>query len=95
MPLYAFRHCRKAAIPRISILVSGLVFIRQKGFPRRWSALTQINRSHVGLITQEHERNEQGESVFRYRAEMLPQPDLGLFTTLRAAKQALTEALQT
>jgi hypothetical protein len=46
------------------------------------------------VITQEHERNEQGKSVFRYRVAMLPRQDLGLFTTLRAAKQALTEALQ-
>jgi hypothetical protein len=70
-----------------------LVFIRKDGFPRRWSAVQGLDRNEVGVITQEYERNSQGKSVFRYRAARLPDRDLGLFATLRGAKQALKEAL--
>jgi hypothetical protein len=75
-------------------MVAGrLVFVRKSGFPRRWSAVRLPGRTEVGVITQEHERDSQGKSVFRYRAALLPNRDLGLFLTLRRAKQALTEAL--
>jgi hypothetical protein len=74
--------------------VSELIFIREDGFPRRWSAVQSIGRANVGLITQDHERNQQGKSVFRYRAVLLPGHQLGLFATLRDAKQALTKALK-
>jgi hypothetical protein len=74
--------------------VSKLIFIREHGFPRRWSAVQSARRTNVGLITQDHERNEEGKSVFRYRAVLLPDRQLGLFATLRDAKQALTKALK-
>jgi hypothetical protein len=67
-----------------------MAFIRQAGFPRRWSAVRDA--AEVALITQEHALNRQGKSVFRYRA-MRAGRELGLFTTLRQAKQAVTAAL--
>ncbi len=70
-----------------------LLFARQQGHPRRWSAVRRADRLAVGSITQEHARSPRGKSVFRYRAAVLPDRDLGLFATLRGAKQALTEAL--
>jgi hypothetical protein len=70
-----------------------LVFVKENGFPRQWSVLRGTLRAKVGLITQEHERDGQGKSVFRYRAVLLSDRDLGLFTALRDAKQAITEAL--
>ena len=76
-----------------SLIVNDLFFIREDGFPRRWSAVRRIGRNKVALITQEHERSRQGKSVFRYRAALLPDRDLGVFATLRLAKQAVTEAL--
>ena len=72
--------------------VNQLLFLREAGFPRRWSAVRRLGRDRIGIITQEHERSPQGKSVFRYRAA-LPDRDLGLFATLRGAKQALTAAL--
>jgi hypothetical protein len=78
---------------KIFLIVNELVFIREDGFPRRWSAVRRTGRDRIGIITQEHERNGHGKSVFRYRAALLPHKDLGLFTTLRHAKRAVTEAL--
>jgi len=77
----------------MEVLVRNLMFAREDGFPRRWSAVQAIGPSKIGLITQEHERNERGKSVFRYRATLLPDRELGLFGVLRDAKQAITEAL--
>ncbi len=73
--------------------VNRVFFVRERGFPRRWSAVRPVDRLAVGLITQEHERSTQGKSVFLYRAALLPDHDLGLFATLRGAKQALTDVL--
>jgi hypothetical protein len=70
-----------------------LLFVRQKGFPRRWLAIRRLGRDHVGVITQEHARDGGGKSLFRYRVALLPDRDLGLVATLRLAKQALTDAL--
>jgi hypothetical protein len=78
--------------PETAMVVRRLVFVRKGGFPRRWSAVRPLALHEVGIITQEHERDSQGKSVFRYRAVLLHR-DLGLFSTLRGAKQALTEAL--
>jgi hypothetical protein len=75
------------------MIASELLFVRHQGHPRRWSAVRRPDRRTVGSITQEHERSPQGKSVFRYRAAMLPDRDLGLFATLRGAKRALTAAL--
>lgn len=75
-----------------SITVKGLVFVREPGFPRRWRAVRRLGRNPVGIIAQEHER-EGGRSVFRYRAMLFPDRPLGLFATLRGAKQAVTEAI--
>jgi hypothetical protein len=69
-----------------------LFFTKEDGFPRRWSAVRRDGRKEAGVITQEHARDERGKSVFRYRAA-LAERDLGLFATLRGAKQALTAAL--
>ena len=70
-----------------------VVFVREAGFPRRWRAVGRIGRSDMAIVTQEHARNGQGKSVFRYRAALLPDRQIGLFTTLRGAKRAITEAL--
>lgn len=70
-----------------------LVFVREQGFPRRWSAIWRRSQLIVGIITQEHQRNGQGKSAFLYRAAAPSYPELGLFTRLRDAKRALTEAL--
>ena len=70
-----------------------MLFVKQRGFPRRWSVVRSLDGPAVGFITQEHERGPHGTSEFRYRAALLPNRDLGLFATLRRAKQALTEAL--
>ena len=78
---------------RMPSVVEQLVFIRQHGFPRRWSAIRGAGGAAVGFIDQAHEQNRQGRSVFRYRAAVLPYRPLGLFTTLRDAKQAIKEAL--
>jgi hypothetical protein len=74
--------------------VDRVLFVREPGFPRRWSAVRSPDRRAVGLVTQDHERSKQGKSVFRYRAVLLPERDLGLFATLRGAKQALKDALE-
>ena len=73
--------------------VNQFVFIRESGFPRRWSALRRISRNNVAVVVQEHERDARGKSVFRYRAALRPDRQLGSFTTLRQAKQAIREAL--
>jgi hypothetical protein len=74
--------------------VDRLLFVREPGFPRRWSAVQSPDRRAVGMVTQEHERSKQGKSVFRYRATLFPDGDLGVFATLRGAKQALKDALE-
>ena len=73
--------------------ITRVLFVKQRGFPRRWSAVRSLGRLAVGFITQEHEHGPHGTSEFRYRAALLPDRDLGLFATLRSAKQALTNAL--
>ena len=72
---------------------SKLAFVKEDGFPRCWSAIRRIGGTTVAVIIQEHERSNHGKSVFRYRATLLPDRQLGLFTTLRRAKQAITDAL--
>jgi len=72
-----------------------VIFLKESGFPRQWSVLRGTLRTKVGLITQEHARDLHGKSVFRYRAVLLSDQDLGLFTALRDAKQAVTEVLGT
>jgi hypothetical protein len=84
---------RAAATLKTAMVARRLVFVRKSGFPRRWSAFRLPGRNQVGVIAQEHERDSKGKSVFRYRAVLLPDRELGLFTTLRRAKQAFTEAL--
>jgi hypothetical protein len=74
-------------------MVGHLVFIKQSGFPRRWLALPRGGQSNVAVVVQEHDRDGRGKSVFRYRAALLRGRQLGLFTTLRQAKQAIREAL--
>ena len=70
-----------------------VLFVRQGGFPRRWAALQTAGGRTLGIISQEHEGDNEGKSVFSYRAVLLPSPDLGLFATLKGAKQAIRAAL--